>query len=195
MSLKKYAVPLLSVGSAAILIALFSRFGLWPGLSLSVQPLTVMNVMAPLLLTAAFIERAVEVVITPWRDPGWDELTDALAIVKANPAATPADKASAIKALDDYQDLTKQYAFATALLLGLAAAMVGVRALWPFLDAPAMVLFNAASKSQQGSFIVVDVVLSAALLAGGANGIHSVVNAFTTFFDTNAQKATKNANA
>jgi hypothetical protein len=37
-------------------------------------------------------------------------------------------------------------------------------------------------------FNVVDVVLSAALLAGGANGIHSVVSSITTFFDSNAQK-------
>jgi len=48
---------------------------------------------------------------------------------------------------------------------------------------------------QQWTFLVVDVALSAALLAGGADGIHSVVNAFTTFFETTAQRAQQSANA
>jgi hypothetical protein len=37
-------------------------------------------------------------------------------------------------------------------------------------------------------FNIVGVTLSAALLAGGANGIHSIVSSFATFFDTSAQK-------
>jgi hypothetical protein len=36
----------------------------------------------------------------------------------------------------------------------------------------------------------VDVALSAALLAGGADGIHSVMNAITSFFDNTAEKKT-----
>jgi hypothetical protein len=34
-----------------------------------------------------------------------------------------------------------------------------------------------------------DILLSAALMAGGANGIHSVISAFTSFFDASAQKS------
>jgi hypothetical protein len=63
-----------------------------------------------------------------------------------------------------------------------------VRTLWPFLDAQAISIFKSASAGQRNTFIVLDVVLSAALMTGGTNGIHSVVNAFTRFFDTTAQK-------
>ena len=186
-------VLFVSLGIAAAGIAVFARFANWWGLSLAVQPQNVASVMAPLLLTAGFIERAVEVVITPWRDPGATRLKTALSAAKANPAATDA-QAAAQAAIDAFQGKTTQYAFAIAALFGLVAAMVGVRALWPFLDPTAMTIFKAASLVQQNTFIVFDVVLSAALLAGGANGIHSVVTAFTTFFDTTAQKAQQSVN-
>jgi len=39
------------------------------------------------------------------------------------------------------------------------------------------------------------VMLSATLLAGGADGIHSIVNAVTSFFNATADKATKQANS
>jgi len=36
---------------------------------------------------------------------------------------------------------------------------------------------------QLGAFTVFDVILTAALLAGGADGLHAPINAFTSFFD------------
>jgi hypothetical protein len=45
------------------------------------------------------------------------------------------------------------------------------------------------SHPQQVFFLCVDVALSAALLAAGADGIHSVVNAITSFFDASADRA------
>lgn len=69
------------------------------------------------------------------------------------------------------------------------AAMVGIRALWPFLDPESMKVFTQAPLEQKNTFIVFDVLLSAALMAGGANGIHSVIIAFTSFFDASAQKS------
>jgi hypothetical protein len=63
--------------------------------------------------------------------------------------------------------------------LGLLLAYVGVRALSSFYASPPAL----QSDHQQLMLNVVDVVLSAALLAGGANGIHSVVSSITTFFD------------
>jgi hypothetical protein len=141
------------------------------------------------MLTAAFIERGVEVVISPWRDPGADELAKAHDSAMSGPAATAEKKSKVACDLDQYKGKTKEYAFAALLAFGLIAAMAGVRALWPFLDDRAKAVFSIFSAGQQNTFIVFDVVLSAALMAGGTNGIHSVVNAFTTFFDNTAQKA------
>lgn len=170
---------LLLLASLGVLVVLAFVLA-WPGVSIKVDVNTVPTVLAPLMLTAAFIERAVEVMISPWRDPGSDQKVQALKAATNNSAAIASQQAAA----DDYTQYkgkTRRYAFAFALLLGTAAAMVGVRALWPFLDDP-------SKNPPRTAFIVVDVVLSALLLAGGANGIHSVVIMFTSFFDNNSQK-------
>ena len=181
----------------------------WPGINIKVDYSTVPTVLAPLILTAMFIERAVEVTISPWRDPGADQKARILKDAKNSTAAVASQQVAA----DDfvqYKGKTRRYAFAFALLLGTAAAMVGIRALWPFLDDPNGKFVAAAVSTVNGvttlskaqgnpindpqnhyartAFIVVDVVLSALLLAGGANGIHSVVTAFTSFFESNSQK-------
>jgi hypothetical protein len=179
---------------ASLGVVLFAFFAMWWGLNLSVQPQTVANVLAPLVLTAAFIERAVEVIISPWRGPKADRLK-ALSTGKSKLTATEEEQRTAPDELKKHKDETTVYAFAAAVMFGLVAAMVGVRALWPFLGEQAMTTFKSASAGQQGTFIVFDVVISAALMAGGANGFHSVMNAFTSFFDASAQKSQNSANS
>jgi len=182
---------LVSAGIATVMVILYGWLARWRGITLSIDPLHVLDSMAPLLLTSAFIERAVEVIISPWRDSGANTLESRLNALKAQtPAADAKDIHAADAAFQDYKGKTQQYAFAVSLSFSLAAAYVGVRALWPFVD---RTNFNSLGASQQWMFLVVDVVLSAALLAGGADGIHSAVNAFTTFFSSTAQKAQQSA--
>jgi hypothetical protein len=185
---------ILGMGIAAVGVVLFACFANWWGLNISVQSQTIANVLAPLLLTAGFIERAVEVVITPWRDPEANELEANLKAVSANATATATQQKDAIDNLNAYVAATTRYAFVIAVIFGLVAAMVGIRALWPFLDPLSMAVFSKAPLGQRNTFIVFDVVLSAALMAGGANGIHSVITAFTSFFDANAQKSKNSVN-
>ncbi|HXM10351.1 MAG TPA: hypothetical protein VN946_10420 [Terriglobales bacterium] len=199
---------LVVLGTLGVLVALAIALA-WPGINIKVDYTTVPTVLAPLILTAAFIERAVEVMISPWRDPGADQKARVLKDAKSNTAAIASQQAAA----DDYTQYkgkTRRYALAFALLLGTAAAMAGIRALWPLLDDPNGTFVVATTSTANGvttvskaqgnpinnpnnhyprtAFIVVDVVLSALLLAGGANGIHSVVTSFTSFFDSNTQK-------
>jgi hypothetical protein len=198
---------LLVLGTLGVLAALAIALA-WPGIGIKVDYTTVPTVLAPLLLTAAFIERAVEVMISPWRDPGADERARILKNAKSNTAAITSQQAAAAD-YTHYKGKTRRYAFTFALLLGTAAAIVGIRALWPFLDDPNGTFVAATTSTTNGvmtvskaqgnpindpnnhhprtAFIVVDVVLSALLLAGGANGIHSVVTSFTSFFDNNTQ--------
>jgi hypothetical protein len=198
----------LTVGIALLIGVPFALLAHWRGLPFSIDPSNLLSLMSPLLLTAGFIERAVEVVISPWRDAEANKLTQALAVLQA-PASTvpPAAGAtsgssgtgdeieSASERLADYKGRTQQYAFMASLTLSLAAAGVGVRALWPLLDMTSKTGFEQASRAQQGTFLVVDIILSSLLLAGGADGIHSVINSFTTFFNTTAQKVQQSANA
>lgn len=182
----------MSSGIAIAVVILFAWIARWRGLSLSIDPRNVLSTMSPLLLTAGFIERAVEVVISPWRDAGATKLVNRLDALKAQiPAAATTEIAEADAAFQEYKGKTQQYAFCASLSFSLAAAFVGVRALWPLVD---HLNFDKLGNSQQWMFLTVDVVLSAALLAGGADGIHSVVNAFTTFFNATAQKTRQSAN-
>jgi hypothetical protein len=182
-----------SSAGAVFVVILFAWLSRWQGLSLFIDPHNVLSAMSPLLLTAGFIERAVEVVISPWRDTGAAKLANKVDALRTQiPASEPNAIAAADSAFQEYKGQTQRYAFGVSLSFSLAAAYVGVRALWPFVEHSR---FEKLSHSQQWMFVVVDMVLTAALLAGGADGIHSVINAFTTFFNTTAQKAQQSANA
>ena len=169
-----------------IVMVLFAWVARWRGLILVVSPSNILNLLSPLVFAAAFIERAVEIVISPWRDPGAATLASQVEMLKAQNPPDPEKIAHAQQNCRDYTAKTQQYAFAASICFSLASAYVGVRALWPFVDHAS---FERLGANQQWSFLVLDVALSAALLAGGADGIHSAVNAFTTFFDATAQKA------
>jgi hypothetical protein len=181
---------LAALGLAIFLIAL--RTNEWPALAMNVTASTVSNVLAPVAFAAAVVERAVEIIVSPWRDAGASKLEKALAAIQARPAdaTKAADQQAASEALDEYRGATQKYAFAISLPLSLIVSMAGVRALQQFVDAKA---FGAAASGQKLFFLTVDVALTALLLSGGADGIHSIVNAVTTFFDSTADRTSKPA--
>jgi uncharacterized metal-binding protein len=195
MKNEKKIMLLLTIGIAAAGVVLFGIYAMWWGLDITVQASTVSNVLAPLLLVAGFIERAVEVVITPWRDPEADKRQAAIDNAKTD--KNLALQKTATDSLNENVGETTRYAFIVALMFGLVAAMVGMRALWPFLETNQHLItaFNGRPTAQKNTFIVFDVVLSAALMAGGANGVHSVMSAFTSFFDASAQTSQNKAKA
>jgi hypothetical protein len=198
--LRKYLPLVVSVGITLVAVIIFAWLARWRGLPFSIDPRNLLSVMSPLLLVAGFIERSVEVIISPWRDAGAYKLSQALAVLKGIASVSPSDAVLAqIKALSDelvdYRGKTQQYAFVVSVALSVTSASVGVRALWPLLDIKAKNSFEQADPAQQGAFMVVDVILSTMLLAGGADGIHTVVNSFTTFFSTTAQKTEQSVNA
>jgi len=123
--------------------------------------------MAPLFAISAIIERAVEVVITAWRDGG------ALDVEHA-----PREKAR-------YKLRTQQLSFIVSLVLSLGASLVGVRALSALLAK----LPDTVSLAQRNSVAVFDILITALLLAGGADGIHKVVSTITNFLDTTKERA------
>jgi len=185
-------VPLLvafAMGAAGL--ALFAIFLRWAGISLAVDIGQLVPRWTPLVLASGMIERAVEVLISPWRDADASKLEKEIAVLKADPAAT-IQNAALLKTvsdkLDDYRGMTQRYAFAVSFTLSLAASVAGVRALEPFLvNTPQ----TGAESHQFVFFVAVDVLLTAAVLAGGADGIHSIVNAVTSFFDASAERSTR----
>jgi hypothetical protein len=182
-------LPLLVAGVITISAVIIFRISMkWDGISLTVRLQDIAGLLAPLAFASAVVERAVEILISPWRDAAASKLETELAAVKADPKALPVDVKKASDALDDYRGETQRYAFAISLTLSVFVAMAGVRALGPFADAAKLRDPKITSDGQHLFFLCVDVVLSSALLAGGADGIHSIVNAVTNFFDSTANK-------
>lgn len=168
----------------------------WDGLAMAVNPATLVSLLSPIAFASAIVERGVEILISPWRDSGAAKLEKAVATIKAspaNPATADADAAAlktATDALDEYRGETQLHAFSVSMALSVLVSLAGIRALGPFMDVKAL----AAAHSQQVAFLrFIDVGLTATLLAGGATGVHSVLNAVTSFFDATADKASKPA--
>ena len=129
--------------------------------------------LTPLVLVALFIERALEVFVTAWRGGGADAIQERVRVGAAPGQAV------------DYKSSTRRLAFAAAVLIGTAIAAIGVRALELFVD-PAV--FRTLSPLQQTVFRTADVLLTGAVLGGGADGLHKLVSVFTNFMDsTSAQ--------
>ena len=185
--------PLFVSGAVALVGVIVFRARLnWGTLGLTVRLQDLSGLLAPLAFAAAVIERAVEILVSPWRDAEASKLERVVAAIKARPADTAAnaqnaaDLKAASDAIDEYRGDTQRYAFAVSLTLSVLVSMAGVRALGNFVDANKLKDLAFSQSPQYLFFLCVDVALSAALLAGGADGIHSVVNAVTSFFDRTA---------
>jgi hypothetical protein len=185
---------LVSVGMALTGVAVFGAALKWDGLSLTVKLTELSGLLAPLAFASAVVERAVEIVVSPWRDADASKLEKAISVIKARPADPAADAQNAkdlmaaSDRLDEYRGDTQQIAFGVSLTLSILVSMAGVRALAPFADVAKLNNQVVTKPGQHLFFLCVDVVLSAGLLAGGADGIHSVVNAVTSFFDNTVAK-------
>lgn len=131
------------------------------------------TVLAPLIAIALFIERAVEVVISSWRNEG---ALHRKAAVEA--AKDDASRAQARRVLEMYRDQTQTLSFITSVTLSAVAAMAGVRAIAPLVQ----------GAPTTGVFYAFDVAITALLLAGGADGLHQIVTTFTDFLESSKSK-------
>jgi hypothetical protein len=194
-SIVKKNWPLLVSGALALVgVIVFRAWLNWDALGLTVRLQDLSGLLAPLAFAAAVIERAVEILISPWRDAEASKLEKTVDAIKARPvdpaahAQNAADLKIASDNLDEYRGATQRYAFGVSLTLSVLVSMAGVRALGNFIDAGKLKDPVFTHSAQYLFFLCVDVALSAALLAGGADGIHSVVNAVTSFFESTAAK-------
>lgn len=143
-----------------------------------------------LFVVALFIERAVEVIVSVLRDAGAAPLEHACeaaqeksdAQLKVTPSAVPYldDLHAAQRALLAYRTDTKELALCTSFVLGLFVSLSGVRALSSIAD---------VADSTNWLFASADMIVTGAVLAGGTDAIHKMMNVFTNFMDAAAEKA------
>jgi hypothetical protein len=186
--MKRFIPVFVACAFAALGAIVFGALRWWEVLAMSVTLQNLPSLLAPIAFGAAIVERGVEILISPWRDAEASKLETQLAALKAQPAADAAAVKQVSDELDDYRGATQRYAFAVSLILSTLVSIAGIRALGPFLDAAAFKSLAKDNPAQHGFFLCVDIALSATVLAGGADGIHSVVNSVTTFFDSTAAK-------
>ena len=161
-----------------------------PGL-VTFWPFTVaefIQLVTPLFLVALFIERVLEVFLTSWRAGG--------ARVVENQAKTTAEEATTTEAVEkkviaeeeviDYKSRTQRIAFIAGTAIGVAVSALGIRVLELLVD-PAV--FGALPQAQRSAFAVADVLLTGALLGGGADALHQLVKVFTNFMESAGKMA------
>lgn len=141
------------------------------------------NVLAPLVILALFIERGVEVVLAGWRAAG--ATTRDTEMRMAIREGTTDEQWRAKASLDAYTAHSQRLAFLIAFIIALLISMMGVRAIEMLVGDN---LVASAPPFQRNLFVRVDILVTALLLTGGAEGIHKIVNAFTTFMESTKQK-------
>ena len=140
--------------------------------------------LTALFLISVFLERALEVFVSSWRDGDRRKLEHEIAHALADAKAAPAPEAER-RVLQRRQDLadfkaqTARWSLMCGLVAGAVIALAGARALGPLLDAPPL----AAGSPQQLLVTIVDVVITAGLIGGGSDGIHKLVSVITDYLD------------
>ena len=152
----------------------------------------VTQLLLSLILVSLFIERTIEVFITAWRGPQSRMLESTMRTHQAHMAAlskspetaaeretamaqTSQDLESASQAAMQYKNTTRSWALWAGLMLGLAISLAGVRTLNSLVTPDS---YAGLSVSQKNFFDLVDVVITAGLVAGGSNGLHSILQVF-----------------
>ena len=148
----------------------------------SFEPQSVLGLLTWLFTVALFVERAVEVIVMVLRDAEADALQARVDAAQKAATLGPAMTqvlTDASEALGSYRATTKEIALCVGLMLGCLVSLAGVRALGGIVAAPV----------GDPLFTVVDVLVTGAMLAGGSEGIHQMVNVFSNFMTSLAAKA------
>ncbi len=172
---------------------------------ISVETFT--TLLLSLIAIALFIERSAEVYLSVWRRPKREQLARVVtklkkeiekgekALAELTPGTPPADAmatkidglaaplSKAMEDLADHRAVTASYSLSINVSLGLLVACVGARGLEPLL------LNNTEPTS--AFFVAVDILITGALLGGGADGLHKIVSVFTTWAEE-TKKRTQN---
>jgi len=175
-------VPIRLIKGIAVVLAVMCAIVAFLMGSLTFKPLQtgdILGLFLRLIAIAIFIERAVEVLLTPWRGPGALRIAARVKQAKAKLEKEEAGSAAEMSNVEDelrqYKGETRQMAFLIALTLGMAISAVGLRGLEYFVN-----LNNLSDYPKQVHvFHAVDALITGTLLAGKAEGLHKMALGIT----------------
>ena len=152
--------------------------------------------LAALVLFSLLIERTVEVFLTIWRaEDAYKKEATVQRLVSVGTLATDPVLVEARTRLIDYKAQTQRWALPSGFILGVLIASLGVRILQQFIAPfPPVGDPNRPTETQIWWFHVADIVLTGAMLAGGADPIHKLMDAFRKFMEASSAKASGTAN-
>ena len=139
------------------------------------------EILLPLMLVSLFLARAVEVLVTAWRQGARDQIELAIESLTESGGSTSELRHE----LTAHRDGTRCVALLASMVTGVLLASLGLRSLELLVDAD---MLAALPAWQQTGFSAFDVVVTGALIAGGADGIHKVVATFTGFLDESSRR-------
>lgn len=142
-----------------------------------------------LVFFSLLIERTVEILMSIWRSQEANEREAAVRrLVSANTPHTDPDLIQAQTDLIQYKAETLQWTMPVSFALGLLISAFGVRALSQFID-QAAIGAGALPEAQRWWFNMSDILFTGALLAGGADPIHKLLDLYRKFVESSAARA------
>lgn len=168
---------------------------------------TVIGLLGPALVASLFVERAVEVVVTTWRKLGRDQKETELSALESEQKAAPSNVniSKTIKdtksAIVEYRQETLQMAVGFSIAFSFILTLAGVRLLTQFFEIPYIDCLTGLEiepeecpsgldqlKSHFRWLTGFDILITTLIIAGGSEGLHSIVSAITSFADKTASK-------
>lgn len=147
----------------------------------------VVSLLTPLFIIALFLERALEVFISAWREPRKQEIQTRIDVLRVSKGVPPGASAVGLGGpateMEVYKADTKRIAFLCGVGAGILISVAGVRVLHPLVNWDADM-----AGSQAAMFNTVDVFLTGGLLGGGSDGMHKLVSVITDFLDSTRLK-------
>ena len=142
-----------------------------------------------LLFISLVIERAIEAILNGWRRRGKQERKLELKQLKNKIEREKDDqkkeellikKDDLTKCLDIYTSVNRTLALLMGLGLGIVVSALGIRILQPLVDPESVANMSAL---HQKFFAGVDIFVTGALIGGGSNGIHRILDTVLSWSD------------
>ncbi|PWB76076.1 hypothetical protein C3F09_01145 [candidate division GN15 bacterium] len=139
----------------------------------------VVELLMMLFLVSLFVERAVEVIMGAWRGREKQEL-EAEAGIQRRFSTDGKVKEDAERAYEVYKAEFRVFSLLVALFIGLMISALGFRVLQPLVDP---IAHRNLPGWHKALFTSADTFVTGAMIGGGSEGIHRVLDAFLLQFD------------
>jgi hypothetical protein len=188
LRLHLYVQKLISIGITLLIVFLvvyyFPHYIKFKDFTIS----DVTGLLTALLITAVLIERTIELIMHVWREPDKQKIKNEVKQARSrrnNVEEATEEEVILTSKIKCYEVVTKSLSVVIAFLLGLIISALGVRILQPLMDHTAMMNI---SDLQARLFTGVDVFITGALIGGGSEGMHKIIDLILSYVEKNRQR-------